>query len=663
LHRPFEAAERGSLVPNGLRLFLLSFLLLFVELALIRWTGENVLYLSYFSNFVLLGSFLGIGIGFLRAHARVRLFPFAPLTLAAFVVFVRVYHVQINRSGTQLLYFGRFTRSGAPIWVMLPVVFLCTAIVMALIAEEAARMFTRFRALEAYRLDILGSILGIGAFTLISFLGLPPVVWGAVVAVLFLLLVPRRLLVMVAAAVLLVALATEQKPGISWSPYYKISVVHTGSFYTVSVNGIPHQTISTAAQRLRREPIYGTPYKRHAGGSLKNVLIIGAGTGTDVAIALAHGARHVDAVEIDRRLYRLGKELQPNRAYQSPRVTVYINDGRAYLEQTKRKYELILFALPDSLTLVSGQSSLRLESYLFTLQAIQSARAHLTSDGTFAMYNFYRTQWLVDRLAGTLTQVFGKRPCLDEGRGHAHFAALADGNVRCARTWNPRGRVVPAPATDNYPFLYLRTRSIPGFYLLTLGLILGVAVVGVRSAGAPFKQMRPYLDLFFMGAAFLLLETKNVVQFALLFGTTWLVNALVFGGILLVVLAAIEVSRRVRLPPAVLYPAVFATLAVAWAVQPDALLSLSFVPRLATALALAFAPIFCANLLFAQRFKETASLTIAFGANLLGAMVGGVLEYSSLIFGYRALLILIAGLYAAAFLFDSSPRIKRRVRT
>ena len=650
-------------MPDRARLVLLSFLLLFVELALIRWTGENVVYLSYFSNFVLLGSFLGIGIGFLRANARVRSFWLEPIALAVFVVFVRVYHVEINRSGSQLLYFGRFKESGAPIWVMLPAVFLCTAFVMALIAEEVARTFARFPALEAYRLDIVGSIVGIAAFTLISFLGLPPVAWGAVVAGLFALLLPRRLLVVAvaAAAVLLVALATEQKPGISWSPYYKISVVHSRGFYAVSVNGIPHQSISTVSERLRREPLYGTPYAHHV-GRLNDVLIIGAGTGTDVAIALAKGAHHVDAVEIDPRLYELGKELQPNRAYQSPRVSVYINDGRAFLEQTKRRYDLILFALPDSLTLVSGQSSLRLESYLFTLQAIQAARAHLNPGGTFSMYNYYRTQWLVDRLAGTLTQVFGERPCLDEGNGHAHFAALADGNVKCARTWNPGSRAVPAPATDNYPFLYLRDQAIPGFYLIALALILGVAIVGVRAAGAPFREMRPYLDLFCMGAAFLLLETKNVVQFALLFGTTWLVNALVFGGILIVVLAAIEVSRRVLVSSRVLYPAVFATLAVAWAVQPDDLLSLALVPRLAAATALAFAPIFCANLLFAQRFKDTASVTVAFGANLLGAMVGGILEYMSLIFGYRALTILIAGLYAAAFLVNTG-RARRFLRT
>ncbi|TMB64713.1 MAG: spermidine synthase, partial [Chloroflexi bacterium] len=59
------------------RLLALSFLMLFVELALIRWMGSNILYLSYFSNFILLASFLGIGLGFLRADARRHLFPFA----------------------------------------------------------------------------------------------------------------------------------------------------------------------------------------------------------------------------------------------------------------------------------------------------------------------------------------------------------------------------------------------------------------------------------------------------------------------------------------------------------------------------------------------------------------------------------------------------------
>ena len=118
------------------------------------------------------------------------------------------------------------------------------------------------------------------------------------------------------------------------------------------------------------------------------------------------------------------------------------------------------------------------------------------------------------------------------------------------------------------------------------------------------------------------------------------------------VLAAIEVARRVSVRrPGILYGAVFASLALAWIVPPHDLLRLSWELRLPVAITLAFAPIFCANLLFAERFKEVGTSTVAFGANLLGAMLGGVLEYSALVVGYRSLLILAAGLYLCAFAY------------
>src|SRR3989441_8435775 len=97
------------------RLMALSFLMLFLELALIRWIGSNVLYLSYFSNFVLLASFLGIGLGFLRANAARCLFSFRPIALTALVAFLRGFPVEIDRSGTELIFFGALgTRSGLP---------------------------------------------------------------------------------------------------------------------------------------------------------------------------------------------------------------------------------------------------------------------------------------------------------------------------------------------------------------------------------------------------------------------------------------------------------------------------------------------------------------------------------------------------------------------
>jgi Spermine/spermidine synthase domain len=645
----------GALLPPRLRLFVLSFLMLFVELALIRWSGALVIYLSYFSNFVLLGSFLGIGIGFLRARARVNLFPWAPVALALLILFVRVFPVEVIRTGSQILFFGygSFHASGPPTWVTLPIVFLAVAAVMATIGEGVARTFVRFRPLDAYRLDIAGSIAGIAAFSLLSFLDAKPVVWALIVALVMLLLYGTRAgLLQITAAVAIVLLLWSETLSSSdiWSPYYRISVTKGGDGYGINVNGIPHQNIIPARQLQK---VYSQPYLDAPGNPLNNVLIIGAGTGDDVANALLKGARHIDAVEIDPQLYQVGKRLNPDHPYQDPRVSVHINDGRAFLEQTHNKYDMILFALPDSLTLVAGQSSLRLESYLFTLEAVQAAKAHLNpGDGLFAMYNYYRTPWLRDRLANTVQTAFGHAPCVDdEGFSLSMISDTVNPSaLRCGTLWHRPANVVP-PATDNHPFVYLDGNSIPWLYRVTLGLILLASIILVRSAAGPYRRMRGYLDLFFMGAAFMLLETKNIVQFALLFGTTWFVNALVTAGVLVAVFAAVEVSRRVEIRrPALLYAGLLAALVVAWAVPPESLLSLSLLPRFVVAVIIAFAPIFLANMVFAQRFRNTGDSTTAFGANLLGAIVGGVLEYLSLIVGYRWLLVVVALLYGLAFL-------------
>ena len=641
-----------------LRLVALSFLMLFLELALIRWVGSNVLYLSYFSNFILLASFLGIGLGFLRANSGRDLLRFAPIALAALVGFVRLFPVEIDRSGTELIFFGALgTRTGLPPFITLPLLFLGVAGVMMLVGEGVARTFRQFPPLEAYRLDILGSLAGIVAFSLLGFLEAPPVVWGAVVAAGLFMLIDRRsaLWQAPALAIMLTVLGLESVVATdSWSPYYKIRLIPQPSgAITLLVNGIPHQTIEAASRKLDVVSIYGIPYTRMR-ATPNNVLIVGAGTGDDVAIALRLGARHVDAVEIDPRIHAIGVQLNPDRAFQDPRVTSFVNDGRAFLEQTTRRYDLILFALPDSLTLVAGQSSLRLESYLFTAEAMQAARRHLTPEGAFGEYNYYREQWLIDRLAGTLQQVYGRAPCVDSvgefGRLAVLMASSSATALQCPTTWQPASPTTPPPATDDYPFLYLQARTIPDFYLLTLALILGSALLLVRLSAGTLRPMGRYLDLFCMGAAFLLLETKNVVQFALLFGTTWFVNSLVFVGILLAVYLAIEVARRVDLGPSWrLYLALLVALAVAWLVQPELLLTLAVVPRFVAAIVIAFAPVFLANLVFARRFRDVSASNLAFAANLLGAMVGGVLEYASLLTGYRALLILIALLYAGAF--------------
>jgi hypothetical protein len=651
---------------DRVELVLASALMLFTELVLIRWTGANVVYLSYFTNFVLLGSFLGIGIGFLRASRPTRLFPWAPVLLAFFATLITAFPVVIDRTGTDLVYFGGFQDRGLPAWVMLPLIFVAVAATMAAIADGVAARFARFQPLDAYALDILGSLLGVAAFAALAFLGTPPLAWGAAIAAgfLFLLGPERRLLQVGSLAVLVFVLGVSSfQRGTSWSPYYRVQSERIedpryGVVVPVAVNGIPHQAAMSTEVRRRFEPAYFVPYERREARPLGGVLIVGAGTGSDVAIALEAGARRVDAVEIDPELYRLGVGVPPDRPYGDPRVHVHITDGRAFLENGTRRYDLIVFALPDSLTIVGGQSALRLESYLFTREAFEAARSRLAPGGAFAMYNYYRERWLVDRLAGTLGDVFGASPCLDEqplgGPGSPTLSVMVAGvdgtGIRCARTWEP-GEAVVAPATDDRPFVYLRDRAIPTPYLAAMLLVVVASAIAVRAAGGPLGRIRGSLDLFFMGGAFLLLETMNVVRFALLFGTTWFVNALVFAGVLLTVLLAVLVERRFRVGhPRLLYASLFVAIGIALAVPGSALLSLPFGARFVVATALAFAPIFIANLVFAQRFHTAEVPTAAFGANLLGAMLGGVVEYFSLVTGYRALLVLAAVFYALAWI-------------
>ncbi|HUR08097.1 MAG TPA: spermidine synthase [Nonomuraea sp.] len=647
------------------RLILASGFMLFLELALIRWTGSNIVHLSYFTNFVLLGSFLGIGLGFLRVGRARRQPYYSPVILFSLVFLVLTFPVTVDRNTEGVLYWTSLTTTGPPAWLILPVIFCAAALVLMGPAELVGRCFPELPRLEAYRYDLIGSLSGIALFTALSFLSAPPVFWGLIAAIAYgVLLVPRPrviylgLVTVPSLAVVGLLLAETLTAGAFWSPYYKVTYKQFQQLGVpvtdISVNGIPHQQAVPAAARLQWERQYGLPYER-ASTPPKDVLIVGAGSGTDVAIALSKGAAHVDAVEIDPKLRELGGSLHPDRPYDDPRVTTHVTDGRAFLERTGDKYDLILFALPDSLTLVSGASSLRLESYLFTEEAMRAARAHLKPTGTFSMYNYYRESWLVDRLALTVQNAFGHKPCVDVVSTAGQQAVITAGATpsaqRCAGEWAGAAAGTPPPTGDDRPFLYLKDNDIPSLYLITLGLILAVSLIAVRVVAGPYRRMRPYADLFLLGVAFLLLETKSVTGFALLFGTTWVVNAIVFAGVLVAVLAAVEITRRFRTPPLpVMYAVLFGGLLLAWLVPNTWLLSLPLPLRAVGAVTVAFLPIFAANVVFAKRFSDAADATTSFGANLLGAMVGGCLEYLALVIGYKGLLIVAGVLYLGAFL-------------
>lgn len=665
----------------AIRLFLFSFLLLFLELALIRWLGSNIFFLSFFSNFILLGSFFGIGIGFLQPKTS-RLYQLAPILLALLILFVAIFPVSISYSGSSginsLLVIGIYKKSGFPIWVTLPFIFLMTASIMASIAHSMSILFSQFRPLVAYRLDILGSLTGIVAFSLLSYFHAAPIFWGTVVACVFTVLFYQQwkfaslytVLQIGCLTLFLITLAYESTtPNNLWSPYYKIALhprldPKFGIFTDVYVNGVPHQRIESMARRQATEPFYFFPYQYKA--SPENVLIIGAGNGGDVAIALAHGAKHVDAVEIDPMLYKLGRQFNADHPYNDPRVTIILNDGRAFLQQTKQVYDLIIFALTDSITLVSGQSSLRLESYIYTKEAVETARLHLKADGIFSMYGYYsydRSLWLTDRYANTIQSVFGAPPCVDTfGSGDAFSLALIasqNNHLKCAQHWSQKADSYIAPATDDHPFLYLQHNQIPPLYQMTIALIFLITVLITHWSSNAIHAIRENFDLLLMGMAFLLLETKSIISFALLFGNTWIVNSLVFFGILTLIYLAIEfTSRFPRVASHSIYGLLLLSLLINWWLPAESLLTLSLVPRFLIASLVTFSPVFLANIAFASRFQYALNSSAAFGVNMIGAMIGGLLEYISMITGHQFLLILIGAFYMGAFFINGRRKLQ-----
>jgi predicted membrane-bound spermidine synthase len=659
----------------GLRLVLTSATLLFVELVLLRWVPANVTYIGFFSNFLLMASFLGIGVGILlgRRFANVAWSPFPGLLLAVVgLILGAKLDVQIRASNE--IFFGLAeSRAADTNFLVLPLVFVLVAAVMAALALPLGALFRSMPPLRAYALDIGGSIGGIALFTGLSVLSSQPPVWFGVIALLLAGLALARPLTrfslinaaFVVATCALVIGATAS--GDLWSPYYRITVQRpAGSDTTISVNGIPHQAMHAVETGRTTEPFYDQIYQWFPGRRFAHALVIGAGSGTDTAYALANKVQAIDAVEIDPRILELGEREHPDHPYSDPRVREYVDDGRAFLRSSQDRYDLIVFALPDSLTLVSTSANVRLESFLFTREAFVSARDHLTPNGVFVLYNYYRQPWLLAKIEGMLADVFQTDPLVrqyDAPIGSAAVLAASptdlpvSGQASLLDPASPSER--PAAATDDWPFLYLRDRVIAPYYILALAFVLLVAgvatVLAARVVSAPIAAFSPHF--FLLGAAFLLLETRSLTIFSLLFGTTWTVNAMAFAAILVSVLLAIGVNAVTKPPRVILYSGLGVTLLLTYVLTPSALLFDPAWLRYLAAAVIAFAPVFFANLVFTASFRDTTTADMAFASNLIGAMIGGVLEYAALLTGYQALLLIVAALYAAAYLAGSRVRL------
>jgi SAM-dependent methyltransferase len=409
--------------------------------------------------------------------------------------------------------------------------------------------------------------------------------------------------------------------------------------------------------------LYDAPYRDAHTLPPGPILVVGAGTGNDVSAALRRTDRRVVAVEIDREIVDLGRRLHTERPYHNPRVRLVIDDARSFFSRTRERFALVVFGFLDSHTLLSGFSSLRLDNFVYTKESLQQVERLLVPGGKVALTFASTHRWIHERFLHLLNTTFrrpttGARVKGTNGVLYENFR-LAPGKRGALPPPADHAAGPPLPE-DDWPFLYLRTQTVPEQYLGFLATIIVLGFLPLLTL--PRGQRRVRLPYFFLGAAFFLIETSNVVSLSLLHGSTWTVNLLVFTGILVLVLLGNLTTALLKRPPLVLwFGLLVASVAVAALTPTNTLLAMeSSALRAVVSVVVFLGPVYFASIIFATLIREEENLYQAYGSNVLGAVVGGACEYMSMLFGFKFLLGLTLLFYLGAYVL--LPKELRNVR-
>jgi spermidine synthase len=658
---------------------------LFLELSIIRWQSSVLPFFAFYKNFSLLACFMGLGLGYaLAARDRIPLLLVLPLLFWQFI-FMSIAGYQLG--SLNIIPFSEQLTMGIGglsdfshilfFHVFLAIVFLVTALTFMPIGQLCGRLMERRTKLRAYGLNLLGSLLGVVLAFVVSFLWTPPLVWFALCFLIILIFTLRTSPLMVVgisfAVFCTIVLAWPFNPlwNKVYSPYQLLEIGRSEDTGLTLIRAAGHyyQRIydfsdpkNTRWTDVRR--YYDFPYKAHP--TLTNVAVVGAGTGNDVAAALRAGVKHVEAIEIDPAIQLIGALNHPEKPYSDARVYTVINDARSFLRTTEKTFDLVVYGLLDSHTLLSQGSSVRLDSFVYTVEGLREARARLKPDGVISLSFAVLSDALGRKIYLMLQEAFDGRPpvCVKAGYdGSIIFLESNDKNwVLPSKLAEDSGftkitdfyadRSLHADvSTDDWPFFYMPQRVYPVSYLLMAFQILAFSLLVALN----FVRDRPnfsHLSFFFLGAGFMLIETKGITEMGLTFGNTWQVIGIVIAGILaMAFLGNCMVQwlniRRASTP----YLFLFAALALGWYVASSGGFASTALGRLETSIVLTL-PLLFSGIVFSTLLSSKGHISGMIAMNLLGAIFGGLLEYNSMYFGFRSLYLIAIGCYLLAFVSE-----------
>jgi hypothetical protein len=511
------------------------------------------------------------------------------------------------------------------------------------------------------------------------FLGLlwtPPVVWLAPCFVILLILqcFSRRAIavgvfsafVAVAALAWPVSFLFERV----YSPYQLLerglgddglTTIRAAGHYYQRVNDLSAAAVSVHSARKPMRDYYELPYRVHP--RTQRAAVVGAGAGNDVAAALRRGVTRVDAIEIDPAILAIGAHYHPERPYQDPRVTSIVNDARAFLRGTQNRYDLIVYGLLDSHTLLSHASSLRLDSFVYTVEGIREARDRLVQDGVLSLSFCVLSPQIGRKIYLMMKEAFDGRPpvCIRAGYDESVIflqskqgplqsdpKLIAETGFRDVTQEHANPGIPADASTDDWPFFYMPRRVYPISYVCMMALVLFLSLVLFSNLAGGGRRHLNHIAFFFLGGGFMLVETKAITELGLMFGNTWQVTGIVICAVLVMAyLANLAVMRfgwsSAALPLFLLLVSLGIGLSLA---------KLGGMPATALgragALIVLTAPLFFSGIVFSSLLSRTGDIAGAMAMNLLGAMCGGLLEYNSMYFGFQFLYWMAMALYGAA---------------
>jgi spermidine synthase len=658
---------------------------LFLELCIIRWQSSVLPFFAFYKNFGLLTCFVGLGLGYaLAARDRIPLVIVLPLlawqfgfmTIVRYGLDIDLNTIPFREQLTMGMSIGNLSQI-LSLYGLLAIVFLITALTFMPVGQLCGRLMERRTKLRAYGLNLLGSLLGVVLMLVASFLWTPPLAWFALcfLAILLFTLKTPSLMMIGLSFTVVCTIVLAWPVNLLWnrvySPYQLLEIGRSEDtgLTLISAAGNFYQKIydfsdaeSTRWSKIRE--YYDFPYKAHPAPA--NVAIVGAGTGNDVAAALRSGAEHVEAIEIDPAIQLTGRLSHPEKPYSDARVHAVVNDARSFLRTTEQTFDLVVYGMLDSHTLLSQGSSVRLDSFVYTVEGLREARARLKPDGVLSLSFTVLSDALGRKIYLMLQQAFdGRPPICVEANTDASIIFLESSDEK----WTLPPQLVEDAgltdrtafyadpslhadvSTDDWPFFYMPQRIYPVSYLIMVFQLLALSLL-IAVNFFPERPKVSHLSFFFLGAGFMLIETKGITEMGLTFGNTWQVIGIVLAGILtMAFLGNCAVQWFGIRRPLIPYLFLFAALSVGWYVARAGGLASTPLGRLETSIVLTL-PLLFSGIVFSTLLSRKGQVSGMMAMNLLGAICGGLLEYNSMYFGFRFLYLIAIGCYLLAFVSE-----------